>query len=847
MAPTSTFVSLGIVLYKPSMHQIGKPTRLAVNNSFEPFRTIALRRTIRAGLLLLITFGVATVSPTLAAATTNQSPTILARPFPLAAVRLLDGPFTKAVTANRDYLLAHDPDRLLAPFLREAGLTPRAASYGNWESTGLDGHTAGHYLSALATMIASGADTADGELQRRLDHVLMELERCQAASGDGYLGGVPGGRAFWKEIEAGRINAHGFGINGKWVPWYNLHKTFAGLRDVYLTLGHSKAREILVRYGDWCEKLTAALSDNQMQRMLQAEHGGMNEVLADLYAITGEEKFLRAARRFCHQAVLDPLQRQEDRLTGMHANTQIPKVIGLKRIATLSGDERAAGGAQFFWETVVNRRSVAFGGNSVSEHFNDPKDFSRMLEHREGPETCNTYNMLRLTEQLFATHPKAEYADYYERALYNHILASIHPTKPGYVYFTPIRPEHYRVYSQPEQAFWCCVGSGMENPGKYGEFIYSQAADGLYVNLFIASELSATNLGLTLQQETAFPDEAQTRLRLQLKTPATFTLHLRHPSWVAAGELKVRVNGEPMAVSSKPSSYLALRREWRDGDRVEMELPMRTMVEPLPDGSAWVAFLHGPIVLVAPAGTNALVGLRADHTRMGHVAHGPLVPLDRAPTLLASIADLPKHVVVDQDAGPLRFRIVDVVEPAAPKGLPLVPFFRLHDARYQMYWATATREEFLARRESLAAEERTRMAREAATLDSVAIGEQQSEVEHGFAGEETETGMHENRRWRHGRSFQYMLNTRNSQAAELAITYWGGDTGRTFDILVDGRVVATEELKGAQPGKFFERRYPIPADILQSAANGRITVKFVAKNWLAGGVYEVRLVRSSQN
>jgi DUF1680 family protein len=764
--------------------------------------------------------------------------------FPLSSVRLLDSPFTDAVKANRTYLLAHNPDRLLAPFLREAGLPSHTPPYGNWESSGLDGHTAGHYLSALAYMIASGADTPEGEFRRQLDYLLAELDRCQQASGDGYLGGVPGSRVFWNDVAAGGVDANGFRVGGKWVPWYNLHKTFAGLRDAYLVAGNSKALEILIRYGDWCVQLISGLSDAQMQNMLKTEHGGMNEVLADIYAITGDEKFLRAARRFHHQAVLDPLRRHEDRLTRLHANTQIPKVIGLERIAALTGDQEANSGARFFWENVTSKRTVAFGGNSVAEHFNDPKDFSGMLENRQGPETCNTYNMLRLTEQLFAAEPKAAYADYYERALYNHILASIHPTVPGYVYFTPIRPAHYRVYSQPEQGFWCCVGSGMENPGKYGAFIYAQAKDGLYVNLFIASELTVTNLGLTLRQETTFPDEARTRLTLKLKKPATFTLHLRHPGWVAAGDFAVRVNGKSVKVDSKPSTYAAVKCKWRDSDRIEIELPMRTTVERLPDGSDWVALLRGPIVLAAPSGTNDLVGLRADDTRMGHVAHGPTVSLDQVPVLLASADELPQHIKPDAAAGPLRFRLVDVVAPESPQGVALMPFFRLHDARYQMYWPLTTKEELAARHKRVAAAEREKVAREAATLDWVAIGEQQPEVEHNFAGEKSDTGLRDGRRWRRGNWFQYSLNTRGEKVADLAVTYWGGDRDRTFDILANGTLLAAEVFNRPKPGQFFEKRYAIPAEVLAAATDGRVTIKFAAKpKATTVGIFEVRLMK----
>jgi DUF1680 family protein len=794
--------------------------------------------TVKKLIVLIMTFA----SSGLGSATALDTASVPVRPaemFPLSAVRLRPGPFTAAVTANRAYILALDPDRLLAPFRREAGLAPRKPPYGNWESGGLDGHTAGHYLSALADMIASGNDTKEGELRRRLDYMVDELALCQSANGDGYIGGMPGSRALWKAISEGQVEA----VWKKWVPWYNLHKTFAGLRDAYKVGGNAKARDLLTRFGDWAEKVTANLSDEKMQQMLAQEHGGMNESFADIYAITGDQKYLTLARRFNHKAVLDPLQRREDRLTGLHANTQIPKVIGLERIAAVTGFESADTGARFFWETVTGKRSVAFGGNSVSEHFNDPKDFRGLLEHREGPETCNTYNMLRLSEQLFTGDPKADYADYYERALYNHILASINPAHPGYVYFTPARPGHYRVYSQPDDGFWCCVGTGMENPGRYGQFIYARAKEGYYVNLFIASELSVPEAGLTLRQDTAFPDEERTRLTLKLAHPATFTLYLRHPGWVAPGAFTVTVNGKPVSAESGPSSYATVRREWRNGDRVEIALPMRTTVESLPDGSAWNAILHGPIVLASPTSREDMVGLRAGAGRGDHIAHGPLVSLDKIPALVTTTADLPKHIVPDPSAGPLQFRIVNVADPAPKNGLPLLPFFRLHDSRYQMYWDVATKEELSARQERLAADERAKLARDAATLDAVAVGEQQPESDHALSGEGMDSGLFNGRRWRHGRAFQYTLNTRGEKAVDLAVTYSGGDRDRNFDILVNGKLLAAERLTGTKPGQFFEKHYPIPSDLLAAAPEGRVTVRFAAQAGLAGGVFDVRLLR----
>jgi len=810
-----------------------------VRDSTPPMKTTCpwnFRPVAHAAALVSLAF---TAIPSAAAA---DAP---ARLFPIDAVRLTEGPFTAAIEANRAYLLAHDPDRLLAPFRREAGLASPQPAYGSWESIGLDGHTAGHYLSALAGMIAIGADTPDGELRRRLDAMVAGLAACQEAGGDGYVGGVPGSRVLWADVAAGRIAATGFGVNNKWVPWYNVHKTFAGLRDAHVVAGNAQALVVLTRLGDWVGTLIAGLSDAQMQDMLRAEHGGMVEVLADIHVLTGDEKYLMLSRRFIHHAVLDPLMQQEDRLTGLHANTQIPKVAGLARLAAVAGDEAAGAGARFFWQTVTTRRSVAFGGNSVSEHFNDPASFRTLLEHREGPETCNTYNMLRLTEQLFEAAPEAGYVDYYERALYNHILASIHPGEPGYVYFTPIRPEHYRVYSVPGHHFWCCVGSGMENPGRYGRFVYARGADGVYVNLFTASELSAPDLGLTLRQETAFPDEERTRLKLRLAKPAEFTLHLRHPGWVAAGALEVAVNGERVATDSQPSTFVAVRRTWRDGDRVEVALPMRTTVEGLPDGSSWCAILRGPIVLVHPAGTQDLVGLRPEDSRSSHVARGPLVPLDQVPVALTTAAGLAGHVIADAAAGPLHFRLKDVIHPPAGDGLELVPFFRLHDARYQMYWELTTMEGLAARRERLAAEERARVAREAATLDSVAIGEQQPEVDHGFVGEGTESGEFQGRRWRHGTWFQYTLDPRGQSTVLVSVTYSGWDRDRRFDVTANGVLLVSEHLDGSRAGEFVEKRYAVPAAAFAASADGRLTIKFTGLDGsLAGGIFDLRLLRS---
>src|SRR5690606_1813222 len=371
-------------------------------------------------------------------------------PFPLDAVRLDSGPFAHAHALNLRYLAALDVDRLLAPYRIEAGLPSPAPKYPNWESMGLDGHTAGHYLSALAQQAAQG----DGGMRRRLDAMVDALAEVQRANGDGYLGGVPNGRVLWNRIASGEFQAEAFSLDGAWVPFYNLHKMYAGLRDAWLLAGNATARDLLVRFADWCDALVANLDDVQLQRILDTDHGGLNEVRADVYAITGERRHLMLARRFCHRAILDPLLRGEDRLDGLHANTQIPKVIGFARIGELDDEPAWIEAARFFWETVSQRRSIAFGGNSAREHFHPADDFSAMLASREGPETCNSYNMLRLTMLLHRLDPQPRHVEFIERVLFNHILSTQHPRHGGLVYFTPIRPRHYRVYSQPQECFW---------------------------------------------------------------------------------------------------------------------------------------------------------------------------------------------------------------------------------------------------------------------------------------------------------------------------------------------------------------------------------------------------------
>nr|WP_315393663.1 glycoside hydrolase family 127 protein [uncultured Duganella sp.] len=759
--------------------------------------------------------------------------------FPLSAVRLTASPFLDAQQTDLRYIMALDPDRLLAPFLREAGLTPKEPSYGNWESTGLDGHMGGHYLTALALMFAA---TGDEEVHKRMNYFVAELKRCQAANGDGYIGGVPGGAAAWRDIAQGKLQADGFSVNGKWVPWYNLHKLYAGLRDAYNYGGNEDARAMLIALCDWTLSLTSHLDDQQMQDMLRCEHGGMNEVLADVSQMTGQKKYMDLAMRFSHQAILRPLEEGEDRLTGLHANTQIPKVIGFKRIGDITGRRDWQKAAQFFWQTVHDHRTVAIGGNSVKEHFHDLHDFSSMIEEVEGPETCNTYNMLKLTGLLFVGDPKGSYADYYERALYNHILSSQRPQSGGFVYFTPMRPNHYRVYSQPPQGMWCCVGSGLESHAKYGEFIYAHRGDTLYVNLFIPSTLDWRAQGVTLRQSNRFPDEGSSTITV--KGNKTFTLKIRYPEWVAPGALRVAVNGKPVAASIGADRYVSVRRLWRDGDKVDIVLPMKTRLEQMPDKSNYYAVLHGPVVLAAK--TNPFpeeqLNFLADDSRMGHIASGPVSPLQTAPVLVNETAAFEGRFKPVPGL-PLTFVAPGLVQ-GKEGSTVFMPFFRVHEARYMVYWPYSTAADLAATRAKAAEEEKARLELDARTIDQVAPGEQQPESDHFFKADGGASGLAKGRRWRHATGwFSYDLNDKKSEARLLRLTYAQGDAGRRFDILINDQLLAAVTLDDKAPQELYTIDYPIPPALV-AAAGGKLVVKFVARGGsVAGGLYGLRLLR----
>lgn len=776
------------------------------------------------------------------ACTSVETETEHLQPFHLSDVSLTDGPLLHASELNEQYILEHDPDRLLAPFLIDAGLEPKAERYGNWESDGLDGHTAGHVLSALSMIVASSGNEKADEM---LDYMLSELARCQEANGNGYVGGIPDGAELWEEIAAGNIEAESFSLNGRWVPWYNIHKLYAGLRDAWLYTENEKALKMLIELSDWTVDLVQNLSDEQIQEMLIAEHGGMNEVFADLYEITEDDRYAKLADQFSHRDILDPLLQQEDELTGLHANTQIPKVIGFKRAGEVCPIPEWEDASVFFWETVVQNRSVAIGGNSVAEHFHPSDDFSSMMESREGPETCNTYNMMRLAMQHYLTSKDLTYIDYYERALYNHILSSQHPEHGGLVYFTPMRPGHYRVYSNPEHTFWCCVGTGIENHTRYGELVYAHDHENLYVNLFIPTDLDWADKGVTVIQQTDFPESETSEMTFQMSDDQTFEVNIRHPEWLPEGEMSVEVNGERIDQSSNPGSYFAVQRTWRDGDEVSVTMPMHTYGEYLPDGSPYKAILHGPVVMAAATGNDHVDGLVADDSRMGQVAPGLLYPRSAMPMLITEDDSWPDKLERVPDE-PLAFDVTELLYPDDKfEELTLIPFYRLHDYRYIIYWQTGSYEEVQVMHEELAEEEETLVDLEHQTIARVTPGQQQPESEHNFRGEGSSNGVLDNRHWRQADDwFSYDMNDPEKEARVLRFTYYGGDSDRHFHIYLNDNHLAEVRLDGSDGDTFVDQSYSLPVWVVEGQEDGLHNIRFEAEDGSSTArIADVRILR----
>jgi uncharacterized protein len=737
--------------------------------------------------------------------------------FPLSQVRLLPGPFKDAMDRDGAYLLQLNADRLLAGFRQEAGLPPKAKPYGGWELEGVAGHSLGHYLSAIAMMYAA---TGDERYKDRAAYIVAQLAECQAKNGNGYVGAIPKGAEAFAQIEQGNIRALPFNLNGIWVPWYTEHKVLAGLRDVALHCGNEQAAQVLVRLADWTANVVARLNDQQIQTMLVSEQGGMNEVLTDVYAMTGNQKYLLLAQKFNHRAVLDPLSRQIDDLWGLHSNMQVPKVIGAARQYEFTALPYYRDAAAFYWDTMTKNHSYVTGGNSDDERLGAPGKLSRRLSETTS-ETCNTYNLLKLTRHLYSWDPQERYMAFYERALFNQILGSQDPKTGMFCYYDSVQMGGEKKYSTPEDSFWCCVGSGMENHAKYGETIYSHDKDGVWVNLFIASELDWPQKQVRLRQETRFPEQASTRLVVEAKSPVDLAMRIRYPLWAAAG-FGIKVNGAPQKIEGRPGGYVTLNRTWKNGDVVDVALPMRLHLEATQDDPERQAILYGPLVLAGELGTQ---------------------PKPNVPVMLAKGKAVNDWVQPVGDK-PLTFATKGA---GAPKDVTLVPYSQMHSQHFSVYWDVINAQELERRKQEAAAAATTRKRLEDATVDVVFFGQEQSEKAHNLQSERSRTGDYMGHQIRSAEAgwFSFDLKPPQGKPAALVCTYWGGDArDRAFNIFIDGKWLTSQRINNDKPGEYWDVRYDLPSAMVDGRPSVQVKLESIGDQ-LAGRATECRTVDAS--
>lgn len=731
-----------------------------------------------------------------------------AKPFHLKDVNVLDGPFKHAMDLNRDYLLQLEPDRLLARFREYAGLEAKATQYEGWEAMSLSGHTLGHYLSACAMLYAS---LDDYRFKTRIDYIIDELSQCQEAHGDGYVSGIPNAKEVFQQVSEGEIESKGFDLNGLWAPLYTIHKLFAGLRDSLHLVENTKALYIAIKLADWLDSIFSKLDEEQMQEVMECEFGGINEVLVDLYADTGNEKYLNLAQRFWHKQILDPLSEQKDSLPGRHANTQIPKIIGLAREYELTNDMKRKEIAEFFWEQVIDHHSYVTGGHSFEEYFGTPDQLSDRL----GPhttETCNTYNMLKLTKHLFEWNRSTKAADYYERALFNHILASQDPLEGGVTYFLSLDMGGYKDYNHKFDHFTCCVGTGMENHASYGNSIYFHNEDQLYVNQYIPSALNWGDKGIKVIQETKYPEENDIHIRVQCTNPEKFTMNIRYPSWAEQGIL-IKINDENYESDSTPGSFIEINRVWSNNDKVEIKIPMTLRLERMPDNPKRAAIMYGPLVLA-----------------------GELGPLgdQEATDFLYTPVFIPEGKSLSGWIQPVQGEIntFRTVQAGYPRDIELYPFYRMHDKMYSVYWDLFTQEEWEKRQKDYLHARKQINILEKATIDYVQPGEMQPERDHRFDGDNTRVGALQSRNSRTaygGGWFSFDLKVDHQEEMMLVITYAKELQRREteFDIFINDNHLAVEPIEGFhETSRFYNVNYVIPSKFYED--KNHITVKFQA-------------------
>ncbi|HEX6162081.1 MAG TPA: beta-L-arabinofuranosidase domain-containing protein [Vicinamibacterales bacterium] len=773
-----------------------------------------------------------------------------ARPLPLAAVRLTGGPLKKAQDLDAAYLLSLDPDRMLAFYRKRAGLPQQADGYTGWDADGrqLTGHIAGHHLSAVSLMFAA---TGDARFKQRADYLVAGIKECQDANGDGFAGALSGVKEAFAEVSKGNIKAANFDLNGLWSPWYTLHKTFAGLRDAYRHTGSQTALDVSVKFGAWAERYLAPMEDAAIQRMLACEFGGMNEMMADLYADTGDRRWLDLSYKFEHQAVLDPLKRGEDPLSSLHGNTQVPKLIGSASRYAYAGNKEDLTAAAVFWDRVVNHHTFATGGHGKDEYFREPDKLGNITEGRTA-ETCNVYNMLKLTRKLFALQPDVRYADFHERALFNHILGSMDGEDGATCYMVPVGSGVRREYADMHRSFTCCVGTGMESHALHGLGVYYESGTGsrepgagsrepgvpglkLWVNLYAPSIAQWESAGVKLTMATSLPEGDSAYLTLDLRQAKSFTLALRRPSWVADG-FEVRVNDRRVAQQLR-AGYVEITRTWQPGDEISIMLPKSLRIDRLADRPSKAVVMWGPLVLAGDLGAAPRRRDDGDGDGVRAAAPEPVALVTARP-----VAEWLKPV----DGRPGVFRAQGVARAIAtqsPIDIEFSPFYSMHRRTYAAYWDLLTPAELAARARDLAAERERTRALEAATIVSVPIGDREGEKQFNQQGVETSVIRSDGRSGRRAiQWFSYDLPLNGQTIVTLVATYNSDQRRpRSFDVIVDGQKVGAETQPQSSVSHFYEKEYGIAPELIRHKE--KLTVRFEATNGLeVTPVFGVRLI-----
>jgi hypothetical protein len=784
-------------------------------------------------LALSLCFPVIALAQSPNPAQVSRDKIVKARPLPLDSVRLTGGPLKNAQDLDAKYLLELEPDRMLAFLRQRAGLEPKARGYGGWDGPGrqLTGHIAGHYLSAVSLMWAA---TGDARFKERADYIVKELAEIQAKQGDGYLGALldkdgVDGKIHFQELGHGVIRSGGFDLNGLWSPWYVEHKIFAGLRDAYRYTGNRTALEVEIKFAGWAEGILANLNDEQIQKMLNTEFGGMNEVTADLYADTGDARWLALSQKFQHRAIVDPLASGQDILAGKHGNTQVPKLYGSLVRYIYTGDQEDYKAATFFWDQVAFHHSFATGGHGKNEYFGPADQLNEMVDGRTA-ESCNVYNMIKMARDMFSVNPDIRYADFHERALFNHILASQDPNDGRVCYMVPVGRGVQHEYQDKFEDFTCCVGTGMESHALHGYGIYYESGDKLWVSLYAPTAVNWQSAGVKLEMSTDFPDGQSAEIRITSDAPKKFTLALRRPYWAGKG-FTVKVNGVAMADVPKADSYVEISRTWKKGDTVELVLPKTLRTEPLLDNPNRVALLWGPLALAGDLGPE--LERREESDQGGEKPAPVFVTAKPVDEWLKPVAGKPETFLTS------GVGLKTEVE--------FHPFYELPRRRYAIYWDVFTPAEWKIKSAAYAAEEEKKKKLEAATVAFVQPGQMQAERDFNQQGEDTspiQIPGHYGRRGTKWFSFDVPVDAAHPMT--LVVTYSNGAwRSSSFAILVDGTKVGerkTEHLSPEQTFRFIDVEYPLPASLVQGKQ--KVTVRFEAASGSEiSGVFGIRMIR----